>query len=252
MFCEVCQNFMDITNNVSSNIEDTKNLEVDKNENNYESDKEDTEEENEDNKNEDNNELVKNKESENKSIISSEYEPKFSEVSESENSLLSDSFISEVLEGKDANINYKNFSLNDLNKNQQFNKLSNNQKTLVINRILEKLPKTIKISKSYDLNKESYNYCKTCGYYQKIKNRTSIFTRGNEKKNHSYNLKFLQYKNDFTLPTTKKYNCINISCTTHENPKLKYAVFFRDNDASYNIKYVCTICDSYWNTYIEK
>ena len=235
MFCEVCQNFMDITNNVSS---DTNNEENNLPEEN--------------NLTKENNQIDKDEENRIKTATSSDYELKISEMSLTENSLLSDTLINEVLEGKETNINYKNFDLNDLNKNQIFNKLSNNQKTLVINRILEKVPKTIKINKSTDLNKESYNYCKTCGYYEKIKNKTSIFTRGNEKKNYSYNLKFLQYKNDYTLPTTKKYNCINDSCKTHTDPKIKYAVFFRDRESSYNVKYICTVCDSYWNTFIER
>ena len=230
MFCEICQNFMDITNNVSSTS------------NNKEEEEE----------NIDSEDFTKSEIKENEAITSSDFETKISEASITDNSLLSDVFVNEILEGKESNINFKNFDINDLNKNQVFNKLSNNQKTLVINRILEKIPKSIKVNKSIDINKESYNYCKTCGYYEKIKNKTSIFTRGNEKKNYSYNLKFLQYKNDYTLPTTKKYNCINDSCKTHTDPKIKYAVFFRDRESSYNIKYICTVCDSYWNTFIEK
>jgi hypothetical protein len=169
-----------------------------------------------------------------------------------ENSLLSDTFFNEVLEGTDSVIDYKNFDLNDLNKNKSFNKLSNHQKTLVINRILEKTQKVNKTNKSYSINKESYNYCKTCGYFEKIKNKTSIFTRGNEKKNYSHNLNFIQYKYDPTLPNTLKYNCINNLCETHKNPKLKNAKFFRNGDSSYNIKYLCNVCNSSWNTFIER
>ena len=220
---------MDITNNVSLNVNNTNDI----------------------------TENIKN-ESEGKSVTSSDNEKTISEFSATpniqltENSLLSDEIINDVLEGKETTINYKNFDINDLNKNQLFNKLSNNQKTLIINRILEKVPKTIKINKNSDINKESYYYCKTCGYYEKIKNKTSIFTRGNEKKNYSYNLQISQYKNDNTLPLTKKYTCINDSCETHKDPKLKFAVFFRENESSYNVKYLCTVCDSFWNTFIEK
>jgi len=250
---------MDITNNVSLNKNNNEEENNEKNEKNKNKDGEEAEAEAEaddedDDENEDEDE-DDNKESKNnikRSLSSSDYEKNLSEMTSTENTLLSETLINDVLEGNDTNINYKNFDINDLNKNATFNKLTNNQKTLVINRILEKVPKNMKIIKSSNINKESYNYCKTCGYYKKIKNKTSIFTRGNEKKNYSYNLKLSQYKHDFTLPCTKKYNCINESCNTHKNPKNKYALFMRDSEYSYNIKYICIICDSSWNTFIEK
>jgi len=203
MFCEICQNFMDITNNVSNT------------------------------KIQEGGEIIDKPDSDN---------------AETE---ISDNFINEILEGIDTEQNLKNFDIANLNKNIIFNKLSNNQKTLVINRILEKLPKSSKIQKFSNITKESFNYCKTCGYYEKIKNKSCIFSRGNEKKDDSYNIKFIDYKYDNTLPSTKKYVCINDKCTTHNNPKLKSAVFFRQKD-SYNIRYICSVCDSFWNTFIQK
>jgi hypothetical protein len=56
-----------------------------------------------------------------------------------------------------------------------FNKLSNEQKTLVINRILEKTPHKQKQQKSNEhTRKKSYFYCKSCGYNEKIPNKKFI------------------------------------------------------------------------------
>lgn len=173
--------------------------------------------------------------------------------SEFKTNTVSELEISEILEGNDNTIDLKNFNISDLNKNPSFVKLSNNQKTLVINRIIDRLPKSIKNIKSNENfnNKESYFYCKSCGYNEKIPNKMFIFSRGNEKKNELYNFNFQNYTNDNTLPYSKNYNCINEKCKTHIDPKLKNAVFFR-NGNSYNIKYICSICDSFWDTFIEK
>ena len=181
-------------------------------------------------------------------IESSDYDLNTTEFESS----FTDNDINEILFGGDVDFDTKNFNVADLNKNSTFNKLTNNQKTLVINRLLEKIPKNLKQNKSdSSIIKESYFYCKTCGYYEKIPNKQFIFSRGDEKKDDTYNTKFNQYKHDNTLPYSKKYVCINEKCSTHENPKIKMAVFFRIK-GSYNIKYICTICDSMWNTFVEK
>jgi hypothetical protein len=165
-------------------------------------------------------------------------------------STISDNEIADILIGSDINLDIKNFDINDLNKNQAFSKLSNNQKTLVINRILEKIPKKTNRAESI-VNKDSYFYCKSCGYNEKIPPKQFIFSRGDEKKDDTNGLRFINNKFDPILPYSKKYNCINSNCQTHSKPELKMAVFYRQT-GSYNVKYICTICDSYWNTFIEK
>jgi aspartate carbamoyltransferase regulatory subunit len=78
-----------------------------------------------------------------------------------------------------------------------------------------------------------------------------IFSRSDEKNNDIYNFNLIQYKNDPTLPHTKKYVCINNDCVTHKEPNLKEAVYYRQV-GSYTVKYICKVCDSFWNTFIEK
>jgi hypothetical protein len=170
---------------------------------------------------------------------SSYYEPSISEKDSLDNELIN-------------TLDPKNFNINDLNKNPKFNKLSNEQKTLVINNILEKMPKLTKTkSNENPTYKKSYFYCKSCGHNEVIPDKMMIFSKGNENKEDIDNLKYNNYKYDNTLPFTKKYNCINDNCSTHKEPNLKMAVFYRKKN-SYNIKYICSVCNSYWNTFTEK
>lgn len=219
-FCKNCENFMDITNNISAT-----ETEIAQN-GGY---------------------IYENNLGE-----SSDYDVSATEMSGGGEEFISDTNVNDILIGNDIGFDIKNFNINELNKNPAFNKLTNNQKTLVINRILEKMPKG-KNQKKTDVSsgKESYFYCKSCGYNEKIPAKHFIFSRGNERNDDFYNYRFIDYVHDKTLPRSKNYNCINEKCSTHKNPSLKMAVFYRQKN-SYNVRYICTICNSYWNTFVEK
>jgi len=216
-FCKNCDNFMDITNSISNNP-------------------------------------VLEQEGGNSiynltgvQIESSDYDVSMTESVGGAN--ISDDNISSILDGSDTDVSLsKNFNINELNKNSSFNKLSNEQKTLVINRILEKNPKQKTNKQTHVSTKESYFYCKSCGYNEKIPNKKFIFSRGNENKSEMNNYNFLNLVNDNTIPRTKNYNCINPNCSTHANPETKLAVFYR-HQGTYNIRYICKVCNKFWNTY---
>jgi hypothetical protein len=148
----------------------------------------------------------------------------------------------------------ENYNIKDIIKIPYYNKLTDNQKSLLTTRLYEKLPKNQKINKNIDngVVKESYFYCKSCGYYEKIPDKTFIFSRSFDKNNNiMLNNNFINYKYDNTLPYSKKYTCENKECATHKNPSIKNAVFYRLSN-TYNIRYICTICDHYWNTVDER
>lgn len=222
MFCRICENFMDITNNVS--IPNTNPIE---------------------------NILTGGAKTDDNT--SSDYD-----VSSSDNTkrkkghVLVDSDIEDILNGKEINIDIEMVNINNLNKISYFNKLNSNQKTLVINRLYEKLPKNQKIPKTdVNIDKDSYFYCKNCGYNEKIPPKMFIFSRSSENNiSGVYTTNFTNLKYDNTLPTTKKYNCINKECKTHKNPNLKNAVFYRYGN-TYAIRYICTVCDNHWSTSTE-
>jgi hypothetical protein len=168
---------------------------------------------------------------------------------------INNSIIESILNGDILDIEVTETLIADINKLSSFNKLSSNQKTLVINRLYEKIPKNQKISKlgtvSTTTAKQSYFYCKNCGYNEKIPENMFIFSRNNEKMTEAiFNPSFLNNKYDPTLPTTKKYNCNNDKCKTHTDPIIKKAVFYRQVN-TFGLTYICCICDSYWNTHIE-
>ena len=222
MFCKICKNFMDITNNVSiPNVNPIENI------------------------------LGTTSGSKNEDI-SSDYDIS-SDINTSKKkkiTTINEEDIISILSGKDLSFELDNFNMNDLNKISFFNKLDTNQKTLVINRLYEKLPKSQKIQKNTDVItlKDSYFYCKNCGYNEKIPEKTFIFSRTSEKSNEdTFSSRFINYKYDNTLPFTKKYNCINKNCPTHKDPSTKNAVFHRMG-STYAIRYVCSICDFYWTT----
>jgi len=213
MFCKICQNFMDITNNVGAGLR--KQLGGDNDED----------------------------------LSSSDFDVS---ISDSQSASILD-IVEKFKGGSDTESDLKKLDLSDLTKNPEFNKLSNAQKSLVINKINVEQDNLDKLLKPVDsvVSKECYFLCKTCGYYEIIPEKMFIFSRGDEKKDDIYNFNFVQYKNDPTIPNTKKYICINDKCTTHNKPELKDAVFYRQK-GSYTVRYICKICDSFWDTFIEK
>jgi hypothetical protein len=52
--------------------------------------------------------------------------------------------------------------------------------------------------------------------------------------------------NDPLLPRTRDYTCRNPSCITHKNNKIKEAVFYRNNNNTFSLYHICTICHIGW------
>lgn len=169
--------------------------------------------------------------------------------------------IQEILDNNIHNVKLtsKNFDMDDIYKNQYFNKLTDNQKTLVINRIddkINKLKTKAKSSKAASLvitnetvyKKNSYFYCKTCGHSSEIPPETLVFSRGcmsSHEQNSDIDISSIPI-----YPITKNYNCINESCKTHKEPHIKEAII-RRVPGEYIIKYKCNICNFDWNTFIK-
>jgi hypothetical protein len=219
MFCKNCSNFMDITNNIA--IIETEPIE----------------------------EIISDNINKFDLIESSDYNIS-SDFKIKKESSITENDIIDILSGKDLPILLENYNFDNLNKIPYYNKLDTYKKTLVINKLQEKLPKNMKIPKNIESSnkKDSYFYCKKCGYHELIPNKMFIFSRTNLNSNEDeYDTKFLNYKYDNTLPFTKNYVCINNDCLTHKEPKAKKAVFYRQGE-SYVIKYICTVCDAFWNT----
>lgn len=180
---------------------------------------------------------------------------------DSEIATLQEEDIEHILENNMHNVKLtsKNFNIKDIYKNPYFKKLDDNKKTLVINRIDDKISKIKTKSKSTSkantqqkpneqvFKKNSHFYCKTCGRSSIIPKKTLIFSRGykgNFSKKNEVNLQSVS-----VYPSTKNYKCINKDCKTHKEPSIKNAVFMRI-PGEYIIKYTCNICDFTWDTFI--
>lgn len=205
-YCKACAYIMDITNNI--HVENNDNSDNSSNKNN---DKYNTE--------------------------SSDYDPS------SELSSLSSDNIKNILNGIDINID-NNFNIDSLYKNPDFNNLSSNEQTIIVNRILTK-------TKQSSHNKHAYYYCNNCGYHEPIPKRTLIISKNIKKDNSDSgdlnDNNFINYINDPTYPKTRNYKCINNSCDTHKHPDKKLATFYRLGN-SYNTRYICHLCNSFWST----
>jgi hypothetical protein len=149
--------------------------------------------------------------------------------------------INNLLNNGEINFDITQESYNNLIESELFNSFDNNVKTKIINRLMDKLNKNKKNNKNIVSNKNYYFYCNNCGFNVDIKPQTLIYS--NITTNIDNN--FLNYKHDKTLPKTKNYTCVNEKCTTHKNPLTKEATFYRI-DKTYDIRYICHICDSYW------
>ncbi len=261
MFCEKCDNFMDITSNISTegpsneiNNNINKTLNDNENNNNNDSDEDSTLgdlyiESDEEKEKETENEIDKinittsiSKKTKNIND-SSDYN---NSITVSNSETLSDEDVTNILMGKNTTVNITEKIYNNINKNTFFNSLNSNEKTLILNRLYEKLPKNSKIFKSHVTGKHAYYYCNNCGFNKQIENGTFIFGRNKNSNNKTFDRNIITNKFDTTLPFTRDYNCINDKCTTHKNPEIKKAVFYRINN-SHNIRYICSVCDSYWN-----
>lgn len=213
MFCEKCNNFMDITNIIANQNSTLDNIESDIDENEEMNDE------------------------------SSTYDVK-------DKNELNAKQINDVLEGNEIDFTITDGIYQNIVDNPYYMKLPENKKTLILNRLHERIQKKNKKTNAnaepiMNTMKKSYFYCKNCGFNKKIADGTFIYSKNVENNEDTYNLNFQEYYNDPTLPVTKKYVCINDKCETHDKPELKSAVFYRFN-GTYRIRYVCGICKHFW------
>lgn len=97
------------------------------------------------------------------------------------------------------------------------------------------------------LNKVGFYKCNNCGYFENIKNGTVLIdNESNYEHKPSSDLFLKLQKNNPILPRTKDYICLNKECETNtKNSKDREAVFYRIGN-SYQIKYLCCICNNEW------
>lgn len=130
------------------------------------------------------------------------------------------------------------FSKKELENLKEYKKLSPEEKVNIIKKFEE-------------INNIGFNLayfiCKNCQFVTKLNGGTKLYevsikSEALENTNDSEKL------NDLTLPRTKDYVCINKTCKSQKNTKDKEAIFFRPFRNSYELKYICTLCNESWLT----
>ena len=145
----------------------------------------------------------------------------------------------EIASDDDIDGNIKvNFSKKDLISSREYKKLSTDEKEIVD-------------KKFKDINDVSFNLayfiCNNCQFVTKLENGTKVYEVSMKAK-YTQNENLENKINDFTLPRTKDYICPNKKCASHKNTSDKEAIFYRAYKNSYNLRYVCGICETSWLT----
>jgi hypothetical protein len=157
-----------------------------------------------------------------------------------------DDIIQKLLEN-DTMDDYK-FSesdLHNLEKSQNYKKLSAKQKDYIYNFINDKVEKYAPKNQNTS-HKNMYFICKNCGNHEVIKDGTIIASKENAKNTVSeitFNAK--EYLQMPILPRTRQYDCPNDKCESHKNAAKKSAAFMRLTN-SYKMRYICESCETAW------
>jgi Zn finger protein HypA/HybF involved in hydrogenase expression len=147
--------------------------------------------------------------------------------------------LKEFENNKDNFTNFKadGFTLEDIQKNPKYKKLTEDDK---------KLFSVIFQNNDTHLNPEGAQFlCNNCNFIQPITETILLYQYNltkTESKIISLEENQLICKNPI-LPRTHDYICKNPDCDSHT--KKKEAIFYRDKD-SYKINYVCCICYYNW------
>lgn len=149
-------------------------------------------------------------------------------------SKIADAF--KLLDKEEDMTNYKAiFSIDELNKNKRYQKLSENDK-VKFNQLFQET-----ISSGAELR------CNNCNNSEPIKETILLYEYSTSEVIN--NIKTIE-ENQFIcqdplLPHTHDYSCKNPSCITHKKPELKDSVFMRHNN-SFKLTYICCVCHFSW------
>lgn len=134
----------------------------------------------------------------------------------------------------------KNIDIKDLVKNEYYKKM--NKKGDVKKQIID----MIQDLDNSDNDVHSFLVCKNCLFTKPMKTQMKILTKKPENVvvMHDYvNESF--YRNRLhisSMPCTRNFKCPNNACSVYTKNKPNEAIFFRKNQQSYDIVYICKNC----------
>lgn len=130
------------------------------------------------------------------------------------------------------------FQKKELLSSKEFKKLDDQKQNDIQNKYDEIM--NIGFNKAYFL-------CNNCQFVTRLEAGIKLYEVSNTSKYTKSDLVTNKIK-DKTLPRTKDFICPNSKCDSQKNEKNKEAIFYRLSKESYNLKYVCTSCETSWLT----
>lgn len=144
-------------------------------------------------------------------------------------------FIASTLLGDITNEFDITFNDEQLRNNAKFNNLPAEKQEIVIKKFDEL--NAIKKTKRYFI-------CYRCGFNKLILSGTVLYKKNYSSQSDIFrNISLYKYNN--TYPRTKLYVCKNDKCPSHTNNEIKEAILIKDKN-TYELLYLCAICDEFW------
>jgi|SRR3989338_9608657 len=142
------------------------------------------------------------------------------------------------------------FDYKALLKSDEYKLLNHEKKVYIYNKIQDSLPEKEKEIFKHQIKIEpsiAYFICNNCFYSYKLQPGTILYSSISKDTSSSFSVEqFDDIIHDHSLPRTRYYNCYNKKCKTYTDPKLKDAVFLRENTTN-KLRYVCAVCKTSWN-----
>jgi hypothetical protein len=159
---------------------------------------------------------------------------------------------------KNQNVDYETLLKKvEAGKKLSYDELSSiNIKDLVKNDYYKKMAKKGEIKKNIidmidemgntDENVQAYLICKNCGFSKTIEAGLRILSKNPEGviSGHDY-INEANYRNKVhirTMPITRNFKCTNKDCPVYKEGLAPEAIFFRKNNTTHQIIYVCKHC----------
>ncbi len=154
------------------------------------------------------------------------------------------SIIKKILDDENLEEYKLDIDLAELEENNKYKKLDEDDKIKVYNAVSESLF----VKKASGTSGAGF-VCQNCGYSKDINHSLLLYSQEFVENNEAPKYTPEDYKliiHDYTLPRTKDYNCKNVNCITNDkkNSDKKEAVFFRAGN--FDVTYVCTVCEFGW------
>lgn len=172
---------------------------------------------------------------------------KFINIQKGGKTITNEHIISTVLNGDNLDKNdIKGIDIEQFTKSPDYKKLSPQNKTYVLNRIMDMMPKNKEPTDEKDIDR-SYFVCNNCGFYKIIKDKTLIYSKHKDSGTYSSSIQNVsEYRYNPILLRTRSYKCPLKECLSHTKIEHREATIHRTGQG-YNIMYVCVSCGTSWN-----